>query len=130
MNDKDLNKKFAEGVKYNQEVLDYLNNLTVKINEMNIIDQRDNLENLNRYEKSISLLNSCESLIPKVSSEYLLYFIEKINSFRLQSKFMNELQEIWDEKIVEKIKDLTNTQPNLEEAKNNEVEEAIKRRKS
>ena len=62
MNDKDLNKKFAEGVKYNQEVLDYLNNLTVKINEMNIIDQRDNLENLNRYEKSISLLNSCESL--------------------------------------------------------------------
>ena len=85
MNDKDLNKKFAEGVKYNQEVLDYLNNLTVKINEMNIIDQRDNLENLNRYEKSISLLNSCESLIPKVSSEYLLYFIEKINSFRLQS---------------------------------------------
>ena len=63
MNDKDLNKKFAEGVKYNQEVLDYLNNLTVKINEMNIIDQRDNLENLNRYEKSISLLNSCESLI-------------------------------------------------------------------
>ena len=63
MNDKDLNKKFAEGVKYNQEVLDYLNNLTVKINEMNIIDQRDNLENLNRYEKSISLLNSCESLL-------------------------------------------------------------------
>ena len=127
MNDKDLNKKFAEGVKYNQEVLDYLNNLTVKINEMNIIDQRDNLENLNRYEKSISLLNSCESLIPKVSSEYLLYFIEKINSFRLQSKFMNELQEIWDEKIVEKIKDLTNTQPNLEEAKNNEVEEEPKK---
>ena len=116
MNDKDLNKKFAEGVKYNQEVLDYLNNLTVKINEMNIIDQRDNLENLNRYEKSISLLNSCESL-----------FIEKINSFRLQSKFMNELQEIWDEKIVEKIKDLTNTQPNLEEAKNNEVEEEPKK---
>ena len=38
MNDKDLNKKFAEGVKYNQEVLDYLNNLTVKINEMNIIE--------------------------------------------------------------------------------------------
>ena len=127
MNDKDLNKKFAEGVKYNQEVLDYLNNLTVKINEMNIIDQRDNLENLNRYEKSISLLNSCESLIPKVSSEYLLYFIEKINSFRLQSKFMNELQEIWDEKIVEKIKDLTNTQPNLEEAKNNEVDEEPKK---
>ena len=94
---------------------------------MNIIDQRDNLENLNRYEKSISLLNSCESLIPKVSSEYLLYFIEKINSFRLQSKFMNELQEIWDEKIVEKIKDLTNTQPNLEEAKNNEVEEEPKK---
>ena len=126
MNDKDINTKFKEGVKYNQEVIDYLNNLTVKINEMNIIDQRDNLENLNRYEKSISLLNSCESLIPKVSSEYLIYFIEKINSFRLQSNHMNELSEIWDEVIIEKIKDLINIPTNLEEAKNNEEEEPKK----
>ena len=93
---------------------------------MNIIDQRDNLENLNRYEKSISLLNSCESLIPKVSSEYLIYFIEKINSFRLQSNHMNELSEIWDEVIIEKIKDLINIPTNLEEAKNNEEEEPKK----
>jgi hypothetical protein len=49
MNDKDIDTKFEKGVKYNQEVIDYLNNLTVKINEMNVIDQRDNLENLNRY---------------------------------------------------------------------------------
>ena len=126
LNDKDINTKFKEGVKYNQEVIDYLNNLTVKINEMNIIDQRDNLENLNRYEKSISLLNSCESLIPKVSSEYLIYFIEKINSFRLQSNHMNELSEIWDEVIIEKIKDLINIPTNLEEAKNNEEEEPKK----
>ena len=126
LNDKDINEKFKEGVKYNQDVIDYLNNLTVKINEMNIIDQRDNLENLNRYEKSISLLNSCESLIPKISSEYLIYFIEKINSFRLQSNHMNELNEIWDESIIEKIKELTNIPTNIEEAKNNEEEEQKK----
>ena len=57
LNDKDIAKKFEKGVKYNQDVIDYLNNLTEKINEVNIIDQRDDLENLNRYEKSISLLN-------------------------------------------------------------------------
>ena len=107
LDDKDIGTKFKEGVKYNQEVIDYINNLTSKINEMNTIDQRDNLENLNRYEKSISLLNSCESLIPKVSSEYLIYFIEKINSFRLQATHMKELQEIWDENILKRLKDLT-----------------------
>ena len=118
LNDKDIHTKFKEGVKYNQEVIDYINILTSKINEMNAIDQRDNMENLNRYEKSISLLNSCESLIPKISSEYLIYFIEKINSFRLQSIHMKELQEIWDESILDRIKDLTN--PNLNAEENNE----------
>ena len=126
MNDKDIATKFEKGVKYNQEVIDYLNNLTEKINEVNNIDQRDDIENLNRYEKSISLLNSCESLIPKVSSEYLIYFIEKINSFRLQAKHMNELKEIWDEKTIEKIKDLANPPQNLEEDKNNEEEQPKK----
>ena len=33
---------------------------------------------------------------------------------------MKELEEIWDEKIMEKIKDLTNSPANTEEAKNNE----------
>ena len=108
LNDKNIGTKFKEGVKFNQDVIDYINNLTSKINEMNAIDQRDNMENLNRYEKSISLLNSCESLIPKISSEYLIYFIEKINSFRLQSTHMKELQEIWEESILERIKDLSN----------------------
>ena len=132
LNDKDINSKFKEGVKFNQEVIDYLNNLTVKINEMNVIDQRDNLENLNRYEKSISLLNSCESLIPKKSSEYLIYFIEKINSFRLQSLHMNELKDIWDEKLTEKIKELemtdtnNNNNVNQEEVKLEEQEEVKK----
>ena len=30
LNDKDIDKKFTEGVKYNQEVIDYLNGLTKK----------------------------------------------------------------------------------------------------
>ena len=131
LDDKDIGTKFKEGVKYNQEVLDYINSLTSKINEMNAIDQRDNLENLNRYEKSISLLNSCESLIPKISSEYLIYFIEKINSFRLQSIHMNELQEIWDENILQRIKDLTSPEdPNInnneEQKEEQNKKEAIK----
>ena len=79
LNDKDIDKKFGEGVKYNQEVIDYLNGLTKQIHKMNAIDARDNLENMNRYEKSISLLGSCESLIPKISSEYLLYFYNQFN---------------------------------------------------
>ena len=39
---------------------------------------------------------------------------------------MNELSEIWDEVIIEKIKDLINIPTNLEEAKNNEEEEPKK----
>ena len=126
LNDKDIGTKFKEGVKYNQEVIDYINSLTSKINEMNAIDQRDNMENLNRYEKSISLLNSCESLIPKISSEYLIYFIEKINSFRLQSTHMKELLEIWDESILERIKDLTN--PEETNLNNEEQKEEINKK--
>ena len=126
LNDKDIGTKFKEGLKYNQEVIDYINSLTSKINEMNAIDQRDNMENLNRYEKSISLLNSCESLIPKISSEYLIYFIEKINSFRLQSTHMKELLEIWDESILERIKDLTN--PEETNLNNEEQKEEINKK--
>jgi hypothetical protein len=108
LNDKDIDKKFGEGVKYNQEVIDYLNGLTKQIHKMNAIDARDNLENMNRYEKSISLLGSCESLIPKISSEYLLYFIEKINSFRLQSMHNKELKKIWKIETLEKVNKLQN----------------------
>ena len=108
LDDKDIHTKFKEGVKYDQKVIDYINDLTAKISEMNSIDQRDKMENLNRYEKSISLLNSCESLIPKISSEYLIYFVEKINSFRLQCVHVKELQEVWDENVIERIKELSN----------------------
>ncbi len=33
---------------------------------MNAIDARDNIKIMNRYENSISLLEFCESLIPKI----------------------------------------------------------------
>lgn len=121
LNDKDIDKKFGEGVKYNQEVIDYLNGLTKQIHKMNAIDARDNLENMNRYEKSISLLGSCESLIPKISSEYLLYFIEKINSFRLQSMHNKELKILWKTETLEKVNKLQN--PPEEEENEDETSE-------
>lgn len=117
LNDKDIKNKFAEGVKYNQDVIDYLNSLTKKINKMNTLDKRDNIENMNRYEKSISLLVSCESLIPKVSNEYVLYFIEKINSFRLQALHYKELKHLWKKETLDEIKALLNP-PSMEDIAN------------
>ncbi|MCQ2815670.1 MAG: hypothetical protein MJ252_00240 [archaeon] len=120
MDDPETAKKFGEGVKYNQTVIDYLNTLTKEIKRIEMIDKRDDKENINRYEKSISLLVSCENLIPSNSNEYLIYQIEKINSFRLQANYLKELKYIWDKDVIEQIKALSN--PPLEE----EVKEAPK----
>ena len=84
---------------------------------MNTLDKRDNIENMNRYEKSISLLVSCESLIPKVSNEYVLYFIEKINSFRLQALHYKELKHLWKKETLDEIKALLNP-PSMEDIAN------------
>ena len=110
LNDADIDKKFASGVKYNQDVIDYLNSLTKQINKMNNIEQRDHSDNMNRYEKSISLLVSCESLIPKVSSEFITYTIEKINSFRLQSMHFKELKHLWKQETLNDIRAMNTIQ--------------------
>ena len=124
INDKNIKSKFGENTKFNQEVIDYINGLTKKISKMNDIENRDKIENMNRYEKSISLLGSCESLIPKVSNEYLFYFIEKINSFRLQALHFKELKKVWDISILDVISKMnTNTEeenPTNENENNNE----------
>ena len=107
LNDKDIHTKFAEGVKYNQEVIDYLNGLTKQINKMANKEERDNIEHMNRYEKSLSLLASCESLIPKVSSEYILFIIEKISSLRLQALHFKELKHLWSKDVLDEVTALT-----------------------
>lgn len=83
---------FSQGVKYNQQVIDLLNSLTKEMDKMHL----DKSAEKNRYEKSIALLSSSESLLSNMSKEFILYFIEKINSYRLQALHNKELKNIWD----------------------------------
>jgi hypothetical protein len=76
-----------------QVVIDYLNSLTKEINKLT---KEESETEMNRYQKSIALLSSAESLLPPFSKEYISYFIEKINSLRLQSLEKKELKNIWD----------------------------------
>ena len=67
------------------------------INEINSELEKNNESNeMNIYEKSLVLLNSCESLMNRDGLEYINYYIEKINSYRLQSIIYNELNDIWN----------------------------------
>ena len=90
-NSNDLNKE--NDIIYDQKVIDYLNSLTKEINRLN--KQKEGGPQ-NRYEKSISILLSLENSISHYSSEIILFYVEKINSLRLQSMHCKELKKVWN----------------------------------
>lgn len=88
------------GIKYNQQVVDYLYDLTKEIHR---IEKESLGVEHTPYELSISVLNSCASLIPADSQEHTVYLIEYINSLKLQSINNNELKNIWSSDLLKQI---------------------------
>lgn len=105
----------------NAEILDYLNELTSKIEmnseiDSNEIDQQidKTTTNMNRYEKSISVLISVSILIPNSIYEFCKFTVEKVNSYRLQSLHKNEIQHLWSKDTYLKVKEFESIQEKMQ----------------
>ena len=112
--DNDSNR--TSNLSINLDVIEYLNSLTKVLEQEN--NKPNSQENKNRYEKSISLLISIDMMIPDYISNYIKYFIERINSYRLQSMNSKELLQIWSWETLKKIQNNTQKQ---EDDKDNEI---------
>ena len=88
------------GVRFNNAVVQHLNELT---KEMRRIEKQNKGIEHSNYELSISILSSCASLLPPDSQEYVMFFIEYINSFCNQCNTKSELKNIWDPEILKNI---------------------------
>jgi hypothetical protein len=108
LEDNDGNK-----LRYDQKVIDYLNALT---KEMNKINSENEGIRQNRYEKSISVLLSIENGISFNSNEFIQFYVEKINSYRLQAMHNKELKRVWN------IESLNLSKPNPENPSQNTIQ--------
>jgi hypothetical protein len=90
------------GVDYNEKVIEFLDLMTKEILKDELMI---NSHEFSQFEKSIVILNSCESLINKDSVEYVNYYIEKINSLRLHAAGKKELKTLWSNELLQTIRD-------------------------
>jgi hypothetical protein len=96
----ELADRMNTGVSYSDKVIEWLDMISKDIARM---EKLTNGKDYSTYEKSIVILNSCESLINRDSVEYMNYFIEKINSFRLHSIMKKELKVIWNDELYQNV---------------------------
>jgi hypothetical protein len=100
--DSEIKARYESGVDYSERVIEFLDTMTKQIMKSERIENND----FSVFEKSIVLLNSCESLINKDSVEYINYYIEKINSLRLHASCKKELKSIWNNELYQNIQNV------------------------